>query len=248
MNNDNWNYWTDRSYYHKELKERAEGLKEEMEAAKHISELIEEKAIIYDKILDVGCGTGHFILSLEKRLQLPFSYHGIDITRQHIIDANQIFSENEKYSFEQGDIRDLKVEDNSFDVSICSNTIPHIPNIDIAINELIRVTKKDVFVRMLVGNETLISKKALSDDFDENGEPLSYMYVNIYKEDYIRKLFGSKGTIHIYDDVFDKERIMEHYKAHSAVAGNNIATRIIDNTQFKGHLMLPWKVVHIKLS
>ena len=248
MNNDNWNYWTDRSYYHKELKERAEGLKEEMEAAKHISELIEKKASSYNQVLDVGCGTGHFILSLEKRLQKPFSYHGVDITAQHIIDANQIFSEKEEYSFEQGDIRDLKIKENSFDVSICSNTIPHIPNIDTAINELIRVTKNDVFIRMLVGNETLISKKALSDDFDDKGEPTSFMYVNIYKEEYIKKMFDSKGIITIYDDVFDKEKIMEHYNRHRSIAGHNIATKIIDDKQFKGYLMLPWKVVHIKLS
>ncbi|WP_298222834.1 class I SAM-dependent methyltransferase [Flavobacterium sp.] len=243
----NWNYWTDRSYYHKELADRAKGLKSEMESAKQVAKVVHDEAKSCHSILDAGCGTGHFILSFEKQLKNDFKYLGIDITEQHIIDAKEIFKENPNYQFMLGDVRKLPVEDKSYEVSICCNTIPHIPNIDQAIKELIRVTKNDVFIRMLVGNEVLITKKGLSDELDANGEPASFMYVNIYDENYIKKIVGDLGEINIYDDEFDAAAIMKHYEEHKASAGNNIATRIIDGSQFKGHLMLPWKIVHIKL-
>lgn len=247
MKEDKWNYWTNRSYYHKELRERAKGLKDEMEAAKHIANLVASKTDSCDSIIDVGCGTGHFILSLEKTLTNPFAYHGVDITHQHIVDANEIFADKEEYTFEVGDIRALPISDKQYEVAICSNTIPHIPNVDKAIQELIRVTKNDVFIRMLIGNETLIAKKALSEEFDQNGEPTSFMYVNIYAENWLRKVVGEKYEVAIYEDEFDKDRIMKHYREHSKIAGHNIATKIVDDKQFKGYLMLPWKVVHIKL-
>ncbi|MCL9805098.1 class I SAM-dependent methyltransferase [Flavobacterium amniphilum] len=243
-----WNYWTKRDYYHKELRDRAKGLKDEMEAAKQIASVVESKSESYDSILDVGCGTGHFILSLEKKLNSQFKYLGIDITQQHIDDANEIFSANQNYKFEVGDIRDLKLDDKTFEVSICSNTIPHIPNIKKAINELIRVSKGDVFIRMLIGDEVLITKKALSDKFNELGEPEDFMYVNIYTKDFVKECIGDVGEMFVYDDVYDAEKIMKHYNEHKEIAGANIATRIVEGMQFKGCLMLPWKIVHIKIK
>lgn len=243
-----WNYWTERSYYQKELRDRAKGIKSEMEAAKQISQLIFDKAKSYNSILDAGCGTGHFILSLEKKLNNDFQYLGVDITEQHIIDAIDIFKENTNYQFQLGDITSLVVEDKSYEVSICSNTIPHIPRIGKAISELIRVTKNDIFIRMLISDEVLITKKALSDVFDENGEPESFMYVNIYDENYLKNIIGDKGELFIYEDIFDAKAIMSHYEDHKSAAGKNIATRIVEGSQFKGHLMLPWKIVHIKLT
>jgi ubiquinone/menaquinone biosynthesis C-methylase UbiE len=243
-----WNYWTDRSYYHHELKERAKGLKQEMEAAKQIAQIVSEKASNTDSILDAGCGTGHFILSLEKKINKPFKYTGLDITQQHIVDATEIFKSNKNYNFFQGDIRNLPFENNQFEVAICSNTIPHIPNVDVAIKELIRVTKKDIFIRMLISDEVLITKKALSNEFDQNGEPVSFMYVNIYDINFLQNVIGNNGELFIYDDNFDADLIMKHYEEHKQKAGNNIATRILDGKQFKGNLMLPWKIVHIKLK
>lgn len=244
---ENWNYWTERSYYQNELRDRAKGLKSEMESAKQVANIILDKAKSYQSILDAGCGTGHFILSFEKKLKNNFQYQGIDITEQHIKDATEIFQENPNYKFQLGDVRALPVEDKSVEVAICCNTIPHIPNVDKAINELIRVAQNDVFIRMLVGDEVLIAKKALTEELDENGEPKSFMYVNIYNEKYLKNIIGDKGEIIIYDDEFDAEAIMKHFEEHKKVAGNAIATQIIDGSQFKGYLMLPWKIVHIKL-
>lgn len=241
-----WNYWSERDYYQKELSERAKGIKEEMEAAKHISNLIRNKSKAQNSILDAGSGPGHFIISLQKKLKKDFKYLGVDITKEHVSDGNKIFDKNPNYNFIYGDVRKLPVKDNMYDISLCSNTIPHIPNVCKAISELVRVSKNDVFIRMLVGNEILITKKALTKTLDENCELTSFMYVNIYTEDFIKKVVGNKGSVIIYEDSFNAEKIEQHYKEQSKIAGKNIATRIINGIQFKGHLMLPWKIVHIK--
>ena len=70
---ENWNYWTERTYYNDELRDRAKGIKTEMESAKQIAQLVFDKSQKTNSIIDIGCGAGHYILSLEKYLKNNFN-------------------------------------------------------------------------------------------------------------------------------------------------------------------------------
>lgn len=85
-------------------------------------------------ILDVGCGTGYFLNQLKDTgLQL----HGCDIVDK---------APDRNFTFTAGDIEKLPFGDRQFDVVTCFHTIEHLLNLQQAISELKRVTKKQLII------------------------------------------------------------------------------------------------------
>lgn len=243
---DKWQYWKEQTYYQKELRDRALGLAPEMESAKHIAHLVAENYHEGDVILDAGCGAGHYIRSLQKHLGTDFSYTGVDITAPHIADARQIFAAFPQYEFLEADVRELPFPDGEFAVTICCNTVPHVPNAAQALRELARVTKRLLLVRMLVGSETVITKKALTSEMDDKGEPCEYAYTNIYSEDFVWDAFGEpREKVEFLLPQYNEDSIRAHYARHSKDAGALSTTRMIDGSEAKGYLILPWRVVKL---
>lgn len=242
------NYWDTAQYYQSELRRRALGELPEMESAKAIARHVAAIFEPGDGILDAGCGTGHYWLSLRKLLTTDFAYTGVDLTAQHVLDAQRIFSDRPDVFFRTGDIRALPFGDKQFAITICANTIPHIPHAAEALRELVRVTRKHLFIRMLVGNENVITKKAYSDMMDGNGEPMEFAFVNIYTEKFVLAATGvPERRVAFLEDEFDPRQIDKHFDRHHEAAGVNRATRVIDGLQLKGYLLLPWRLVHARL-
>ncbi|SRR6266480_757653 len=243
-----WCYWNNAEYYQRELQRRAVGELPEMESAKCISRQVGDVFEPGDNILDAGCGAGHYLLSLRRILKGKFDYKGVDITAQHVSAAQSAFAECSNVSFQTGDIRELPFNDKEFAVTICANTIPHMPQAARGLRELVRVTRKHLFVRMLVGNEIIITKKAYSDVLDEQGEPLEFAFVNIYTEKFVIESTGvTRKSVAFLTDDYDPKQIENHFEQHRQVSGISRATRVLDGLQVKGYLLLPWKVVHVKL-
>ena len=102
-----------------------------------------------DKILEIGAGTG--------RYSLYYAKEGYDVTSIEYVDHNlEILKSNitpdMKIRAEQGDAVDLsRFEDNTFDVTLVLGPLYHLfdkKDIDAAIREAIRVTKKDGIIMM----------------------------------------------------------------------------------------------------
>ena len=242
----NWQYWKERSYYQRELRDRALGLLPEMESAKQIARLVGGQYRDGDRILDAGCGTGHYILSLQKHLGKNFAYTGVDLTQQHISDARRIFSDYPHYTFLEGDVRSLPFAAGEFDITICCNTIPHVPRAAQALRELARVTRKMLLVRMLVGDQVLITKTAFTTTTGEDGEPSEFAYNNIYTRDFVAGAIGGRiEDLEFLPPHYDEASIRAHFERHSKDAGASWTTRIIDGCQVKGYLILPWMIVRM---
>jgi 2-polyprenyl-3-methyl-5-hydroxy-6-metoxy-1,4-benzoquinol methylase len=74
------------------------------------------------KILDVGCGAGHFLYYLEQKGYT--NYHGIDISSELV----EFVKNNITERVEIGDLFDfLRNEEHQFDAIICNDIIEHIP-------------------------------------------------------------------------------------------------------------------------
>ena len=96
-------------------------------------------------ILDVGCAKG-FMLYDFQRLIPGITVQGIDISQYAIQNAKK---EVQDY-LEVGNAVELPYEDNSFDLVISITTLHNLNPVDMktALQEIMRVTKKDAFITL----------------------------------------------------------------------------------------------------
>jgi SAM-dependent methyltransferase len=99
-------------------------------------------------LLEAGAGDGYLLNFLDKH-DFDFKYHAIDIseTRTQRIKEHVPFCD-----LVIGNITNLPYKDNTFDLTICSETLEHIPDYQKAISEIFRVTKQNGYVLITVPN------------------------------------------------------------------------------------------------
>lgn len=83
-------------------------------------------------LLEVGCGKGFFLKSTA-----GYEKYGCDLFDQ--IDIKGV-------KYQKADVEFLPYEDNQFDIVTCFHTLEHIKNIDRAIYELKRITRKQLII------------------------------------------------------------------------------------------------------
>jgi ubiquinone/menaquinone biosynthesis C-methylase UbiE len=88
-------------------------------------------------MLDVGCGRGHW-LSLAGQARKELQLTGCDVFEESSV--------NKSFTFRQGSIYRLPFDDRSFDIVTCHHTIEHLPDIQKALSELKRVTRKQLII------------------------------------------------------------------------------------------------------
>ena len=100
-------------------------------------ELVIRYALPRTKVLDLGCGNG---ISARLLNQADFDVVGTDISPLFLEDAQTW--ENPKLHYRVCDVMELPFESESFDV-ICSNElVEHLPDVETALTEMMRVVCK----------------------------------------------------------------------------------------------------------
>jgi ubiquinone/menaquinone biosynthesis C-methylase UbiE len=237
---------------------RAIGKSSEMEVSKALSKIISKIVFKDNKILDVGCATGHFYRSLKKRIKKNFFYTGCDPYEIFLKLGKKAWKKERNVNFVKGNIYDLPFKKNSFDIVYSSNVLLHLPEIVKPLKELLRVTKKDLILRtvvydvsykiQLVHNRKWFKSTNIKpeDEFDKKGDPRSFAYFNIHSFDYLKsviKKISPKSKIRfIKDDNFSRKNITKSIKKEK----RPLATKIIGKEQFSGAIMQPHYFVLIK--
>lgn len=224
------------------LETRAEGDLPEMESTKQLVKLVSE---IYQpgmRILDVGCNVGHYLRGL-RRLDPIIRYTGVDAYTYYIEKAKLIFGEDEHTDFYVKDIMQPLFPADPFDIVFCCNVLLHLPYFEDPIRNLVQSTKRVCLVRSLFGENTTIVKRVVRDVFDDNGNPLDFVYQNTYKLDrvveYIEKDLGSR--VEVIEDEFSLEVIANEFTRVKKGCG----TRIVDGKQVDGNVIFEWKFLRI---
>jgi len=233
--------------------QRARGELPEMESSKALAKIVSGIAQDGDRILDVGCGAGHYLLSLRKAISHDFSYMGVDATDQYIQLARDIHVDQADVAFQTGSIFDLQFGDSEFDVVLCSNVLLHLPSIETPIRELCRVGKRMGVFRTLVGDRSFRIQeiRGTGDEFNEDGSPIAFNYYNIYSRAYVERILSGIPRVREFsidrDNDFDGSKIDDHAESGSA-AGLSNATYMLGDWQVNGYVLQPWSFVTVSLD
>jgi len=108
-------------------------------------------------ILDVGCGPGDLLLAIDTQYS---ALQGIDIAEEMVNIANQkaISKQKNHIKFECGDIENLRFENASFDLIICSGVIEYLKDDIEWLKEIKRVLKPEGFLILNVTNKYSVRK------------------------------------------------------------------------------------------
>jgi len=97
-----------------------------------------------NRILDVGCGEGLAEISL-RRLQISqLQLVGVDLVPSKLLDATQaVAAHNYHAAFAAGDVCGLPFGDRVFDAVYCVAVLQHVLDLESAVRECARVTRKE---------------------------------------------------------------------------------------------------------
>lgn len=254
-----WRIWDTEEDYGLLLFKRATGQLPEMESSKAVARIVKRLLPPGGTILDAGCGAGHYLRSLKREIAAPFRYTGLDSTRRYIELAREAWREEPEADFHLGDIFALPFADAHFDVVISCNVFLHLPSIKTPLRELVRVARRHVLVRTLVGERSFRIQEVYSpethpksyggdsdeEEFDDDGEPKYFHYYNIYSRSYVEKLLKGIPGVQKFQIYPDTEYDPQNIEAELTSESPPDATRIIGGLQINGYILQPWHFIEI---
>lgn len=247
-----WKVWDNEQSYGDTLYRRAIGDLPEMESSKKVAQEIASVYRAGDSICDVGCGAGHYLRSLDRVLEAPPLYTGVDATSQYVELGRKAFSNRPNTEFLQSDIFDIELPDGAHEIVMCNNVLLHLPSILQPLNELVRISKKYVFVRFLVGDRSFrvqdVHSQPGGGEFDDSGEPVGFHFYNIYSEAYVNHILSSIPRIQDWsltpDRDYNAKAITNSISDHG---GARDASYMVGDFQVNGYIMQPWSILKIEL-
>ena len=220
------------SAYGEVMRRRATGELEEMGQVKQLMKLFSSHYNPGMSVIDVGCGAGHFLRSL-KCMDSEIRYFGIDLNKNYISIAKEVFKDCPNASFKAMPVSKLgSIESKSFDCSINYMVLPFIHDYKVALREQMRITKRKVFVRLMLGDHTCIVKRY-------KWANQNFLYYNTYCQSEFLEFCNANGAqkVSIYEDDFVLDI---PYK-------NAWDTYTHHGMQISGNILLEWKVAVIEL-
>jgi ubiquinone/menaquinone biosynthesis C-methylase UbiE len=138
-------------YKSKDINEIKQDLKKRSDWSNYtyaLNEISQEDNQISSAI-DIGCGTGNFILELVYRKQFK-KIVGIDFLKETFDNAREDKTHFGNVDFIQCNMLNLPFKNRSFDLTVCLNVLHHIHKEDftLAIDELTRITDKYLMIEI----------------------------------------------------------------------------------------------------
>jgi len=200
----------------------------------------------HNEIADIACGGGTLSYHLSE-ISNKSKFTLIDYMEESIRISKEINKNNEdRFTINQGDIYDLKFNDNTFDFTFCWQTLSWLDNPMDALLELIRITKKG-------GKVYLSSLFNFNHDVD--------IYSKVY--DYTRDI-GDNNKSHMNYNTYSKHTIdkwlrdnVDDFKIHKFetsmpfyYSGKGLGTFTKEckdeMIQISGGMLMSWGILEIE--
>lgn len=138
-------------------------------------------------LIDVGCGNGDFCLELQHRYSELQEVYGSDFSEETLAIMKDNVASTKNIFIKKADILSLPFCDQTFDLTLCINTLHHVHRDDLsrAASELARISKKYIIIE--IKNRNNFYKKYLS------AQPLEKITVFPTDAKEISALFRSNG-------------------------------------------------------
>ena len=146
--------------------------------------------IEFDKILDLGCGTGAILEQIGDTYNSAELY-GVDLSENMIEQAK--WRLESKATLSTGDAENLPFADNTFDLVCCVESFHHYPNPDKALLEISRILKPNGTLLLCDtwSRAPIRQIMNLFIRFSDDGD------VHIYSEREVMRLLEKTGLTHI---------------------------------------------------
>lgn len=105
-----------------------------------------------DSVLSVGCGPGFETAALAQHVTEEGRITGIDLNDEVLAAARDRCGDLPHVAFKQGDITDLPIADESYDLAVAKQVLSEISDVESALNELYRVLKQNARVAVTAGD------------------------------------------------------------------------------------------------
>jgi ubiquinone/menaquinone biosynthesis C-methylase UbiE len=120
-----------------------------LDAGNALVGMLESKGLILDglrlgpgqRVLDVGCGMGDDVLAIAQRVGPSGCVVGADMSEVMIKEARRRAPPGAPVTFQLADVRELPFPDQDFDGVRAERLLMHVPEVQRAVAEMVRVTR-----------------------------------------------------------------------------------------------------------
>jgi ubiquinone/menaquinone biosynthesis C-methylase UbiE len=198
------------------------------------------------KILEAGCGYGRLLYFLNQYDQNQ-TYFGLDYVPELIKEGRKIFANNKNVNLECQDLMSLPDKyNNFFDISINYKTLSWLPYYETMLKQLVKVTKKKIFITSLFGEEDIdCIVKIYTNAQNNSGD--SFSFLNTYSLPKFKKYCHSLGIkeINATNMVIDVD--LPKPLNQNKLATYTVLTADRQRLEITNNIILSWKLIEIVL-
>jgi ubiquinone/menaquinone biosynthesis C-methylase UbiE len=206
--------------------------------------LVNKNPNIKYKIADIACGGGSLTFHLSK-LFINSNFYLVDYLEEGITIAKNVNKENTRNKYLIDDIYSLNEIGNSFDITFCWQTLSWLENPKLALENLIKITKKrgEIYLSSLfnIDHDVDIYSKVF-DHTRKSSENLHYFNYNTYSKKTIYSWIGEKvESIDFFEFI---PEIDLNYDGRG-IGTQTIETSMNKRLQVSGGMLLNWYIMKI---
>lgn len=167
----------------------------------HLKSLFEKQPKVISKVLEIGCGTGNYLVSQKKTYKHEsVEWIGLDLSKEMLNVAQQKLSEVELIN---GSAEELPFKNESFDFIVTRFAFHHFSNKERALDEMWRILKRGCILKY----ENFLPEKSdwwVHRYFPETQEITNRRFWSIEKTLKLFKEKGFKTSVSVNIDEDDK--------------------------------------------